>query len=86
VTYADNPLMDQICKDVIHRGLKCGGAVGKSKKHHQQLIKTTVCAECSLPFITLLNAHIVVSPANIQLGEVAGTVELAPSSEIRGMG
>ena len=33
-------------------------------------------AECGLPFVALLNAHIVVTPADVQLRKVASTLKL----------
>jgi hypothetical protein len=71
----DNPICDEILKDFMHHGLEGGWTVGKAKIHDQWHKRTLICLECSLPLITLSDTHIIVSPAYIELCEVAHTLE-----------
>jgi hypothetical protein len=68
---ASYTLGDENLENVIHHGLEGGWAVSETEEHHQRFEKSSVGAECSLPFITFLNVDIVVPPADIKLGEVA---------------
>ena len=72
---ADYALGDQILEYLVHHGLESGWAVGETKEHDQGFKKSSVCAECGIPLITFLDADIVVSPPDIQLGEVTRTSE-----------
>src|SRR5882724_8958985 len=72
---ADYTLGDQILEYLVHHGLESGWTVGETKEHDQGFEKSSVCAESGLPFITFLDADIVVSPSDIKLGEVARTPE-----------
>ena len=65
----NNASVDQVLKYMVHKVLKCSRRVRKSKKHNSRFVKSLVCAECSLPFVTFLDANIVVTPTNIHLGE-----------------
>src|SRR6266481_4706719 len=72
---ADDPISNQLCKDIIHHCLECGRTVCQAKEHHQGLKQATVGAECSLPLISFMDSDIVVAPLNIKLGEIPGTFE-----------
>jgi hypothetical protein len=72
----DYTLDDKILENVIHHGLEGGWAVSETEEHHQRFEKSSVGVECSLPFITFLDADIVVPPADIKLGEVACTSKM----------
>src|SRR5712664_761404 len=71
----DDSFGDQVLEDVVHHGLESGRTIGEAEEHNQGLKEPSVCAESGLPLVTFLDADIVVSPANIQLGEVACTPE-----------
>src|SRR5712664_3941476 len=71
----DDSFGDQILEDVVHHGLESGRTVGEAEEHNQGLKESSVRAESGLPLVTFLDADIVVSPADIQLGEVACTPE-----------
>jgi hypothetical protein len=62
-------------KNLIHHCLEGGGTVCKTKVHHQRLEETAVSTKGGLPFIALLNAHVVVSPSDVQLREVLRSFE-----------
>jgi hypothetical protein len=60
----------------IHHSLEGGWTIGETKVHHKQLIQASVCAEISLPLIALSDTDIIVSPAHVELGEIAHTLEV----------
>jgi len=60
---------DFILKYGIHHHLEGGGGVGEAEEHDHQFIQSFIRDEGSLPFITLLDTHVVVAPSNIKLGE-----------------
>ncbi|KAG5338305.1 hypothetical protein C0989_007610 [Termitomyces sp. Mn162] len=74
--YTHYVLCNEVPEDVIHHGLECGGAVGESKEHHKQSEQSSVGLESSLPLVSFLNVHIVVTPLNIQFNEASCTPEV----------
>ncbi|KAG5349195.1 hypothetical protein C0989_005307, partial [Termitomyces sp. Mn162] len=66
----------KVLEDVVHHGLEGGGAIDESEEHNEWLKQFPVGPEGSLPLISLLNAHIVVTPSDIQLSEVLHTLEV----------
>src|SRR5258708_20437874 len=71
----DYTIRDQILEYLVHHGLESGWTVGETKEHDQGFEQSSVCAECGLPLIAFLHADIVVSPPDIQFGEVTRTPE-----------
>ena len=67
---------DHVLERVVHESLKCGRRVGKSKEHHRWFEEALVRDEGGLPLVAIFDANIVVSPANIKLGEQFGVFEL----------
>ncbi|KAG5348761.1 hypothetical protein C0989_008445 [Termitomyces sp. Mn162] len=74
--YTHYALCYEVPKDVIHHGLKGSGAIGESKEHNKQLEQFPVGLEGSLPLVSFLDAHIVVTPPDIQFSEVLCTPEV----------
>ncbi|KAG5350705.1 hypothetical protein C0989_009606 [Termitomyces sp. Mn162] len=66
----------EVSEDVVYHGLEGGRAIGESKEHNEQLKQSPVGPEGSLPLISLLNVHIIVTPPDIQLSEVLHTPEV----------
>ncbi|KAG5336712.1 hypothetical protein C0989_012024 [Termitomyces sp. Mn162] len=66
----------EVPEDVVHHSLEGGRAISKSKEHNEWLKQSPVGLEGSLPLISLVNAHIVVTPLDIQLSEVLHTLEV----------
>ena len=64
------PRKDEIPQNFRHHRLKGAWGVTKSIEHYQRFKESTICSECSLPLISFFDAHIVVAPADIQLGKV----------------
>jgi hypothetical protein len=42
----------QVCKDVIHKSLKCSWSIGKSEGHDTPFKGAVSGSECGFPFIT----------------------------------
>ncbi|KAG6892218.1 hypothetical protein C0993_004517, partial [Termitomyces sp. T159_Od127] len=75
--YAHYTFSNEVPEDVVHHGLEGGQAISESKKHKKRFKQSPVGPEGSLPLISLMNAHIVVTPLDIQFCEV-----LCPSEVI----
>jgi len=50
--------------------------VSHSKEHYQGFKQASISSEGCLPLVSGLNANVVKTPTDIQLGEVSGPVEL----------
>jgi hypothetical protein len=47
--------VEQVCKDIIHKSLKCGWSIGKSERHDTPFKGAIMGSECCFPFITFLD-------------------------------
>ena len=56
-------------KDVVHHCLECGWGIHEAKKHYCWFKQAFASFECGLPFISLFDADIVISPSYIKFGE-----------------
>src|SRR5438477_4308453 len=54
----------------IDHTLKRSRSIAKTKKHDQRFEKASIRDKCSFPLITLFDPNIVISPANVNDGEV----------------
>ena len=63
--HTQHSLCNEVTEDVIHHGLECSWAIGEVKEHDQQFQQLSVCPECCLPLISLLDVHVVIAPADI---------------------
>jgi len=54
----------------VHEGLEGGWAVGHTKVHYFRLIQSLISDYCPLPFITFVDANVVVPPSNIEFCEI----------------
>ncbi|KAG5352996.1 hypothetical protein C0989_011280 [Termitomyces sp. Mn162] len=63
-------LCNEVPEDVVHHGLKGGQAIGETKEHDKWLEQSPVGPEGHLPLVSFLNAHIVVTPPDVQFNEV----------------
>jgi len=66
----------EVSEDVVHHGLEGGQTVSHFKEHYQGFEQALIGSEGRLPLISRLNANIVETPMDIQLGEVSGPTEL----------
>ncbi|KAG5729114.1 hypothetical protein E4T56_gene3167 [Termitomyces sp. T112] len=74
--YAHYALGDEVPEDVVHHSLEGGRAIGESEEHYEWLKQPPVGLEGSLPLISFLDAHIVVTPPDVQFSEVLCTLEV----------
>ncbi|KAG5336847.1 hypothetical protein C0989_011778 [Termitomyces sp. Mn162] len=84
--YTHYALCYEVLEDVVHHGLKGGGAISESKEHNKQLKQFPVGLEGSLPLISFLDAHIVVTPPDIQFSKVLYTSEVVDELRDEGGG
>jgi len=56
--------------------LESSWTVSYIKEYYQGFKQLAVGIECSLPFISGLDTHVIEAPADIELGEVLGFMEL----------
>ena len=60
---------DHIGEDMIHECLECGWCVTKSEEHDGGFEEPHGGDESCFPLVFLPNANVVVSPADVELGE-----------------
>ena len=53
----------------VHHRLECGGGVCESEEHDSWFEQSLVSDEGCLPFVSFLNADVVVSPPDVELRE-----------------
>ena len=67
---------NHVSEQVVHELLERGGGVAKAKEHDRRFKESFACDEGHLPLIAIFDADIVVSPTDIELGEVASVFQL----------
>ena len=65
----------EVCKDSVYKCLKHCWRVYKSEVHDSEFEQSVVSDKGSFPFITFLNADVVVSPADVKLSEIPGLAQ-----------
>ena len=63
---------NHVAERVVHESLKSGRGIGKPKKHDSGFEQSFVGNEGCLPLVAIFDSYIVVSPANVKLGEDFG--------------
>ena len=66
---------DHVSEGVVHESLESCRRVGKSEEHYCRFKEALVRDEGSLPLVAVLDANIVVPPANIKLSKQFGVFE-----------
>ncbi|KAG5349548.1 hypothetical protein C0989_003210 [Termitomyces sp. Mn162] len=61
---------NEVLEDILHHCLEGGWTIGESEEHDKRFKQPPVGLEGSLPFVSLMDAHIVVAPLDIQFSEV----------------
>jgi hypothetical protein len=64
-------LPDEGLHDVIHESLESGWCIVKAKWHYKKLEMTTMCPESYLVDVAGMHSDLMISTANIKLGEEA---------------
>ena len=62
-------LSDHICEDVVHKGLESGWSITEPKEHDGWFKESKRGDERSLPLVFFLNANVVESPSDVELGK-----------------
>src|SRR5260221_62382 len=82
----DFAMINELMKDVVHHHLECCRGVAQSEEHDSWFEQALVSLECSLPFITLLDLHIVEPPVEVKYGEELSTMEVGQDIRDKGEG
>ena len=72
---------NHVSEGVVHELLECHWGVGESEEHHRWFKEAFMRDEGSLPLVAIFDVHIVVSPADVKLGEQFGIFEFV--NEVR---
>ena len=67
---------DHVSEQVIHELLEYGGGVAEAKEHDCQLKESFVSDEGSFPLVTVFDTNVIVTPSNIELGEMLSVFQL----------
>ena len=59
--------MHFVTEYIIHHLLECTWTVTHTKEHDNGFIRSNGCDECSFPFITIFDMHIVVPSSEVHL-------------------
>ena len=60
---------EHVSEDMVHKRLERGGCITESEEHDSGFQESHGSNESSFPLVFLSDADIVVSPANVKLGE-----------------
>src|SRR5258708_1072051 len=82
----DFATVNELMKDVVHHCLECHGGVAQSKEHDSWFEQALVSPECGLPFIALLDPHVVEPPVEVEYSEELSTMEVGQDIGDKGEG
>ncbi|GBG85547.1 hypothetical protein CBR_g40185 [Chara braunii] len=71
----DDTDFEEVTKDVVHGGLECGGGIGESERHYEELVVPKPRAECGLVGVLLADTDLVEAIAEVDLSEIFGSTE-----------
>ena len=69
-------LSNHVSKDMIHEHLKSWRSITEAKEHYSRFKEAERSDERRLPLVFLLNANVVITPANIELREQCGVLHI----------
>ncbi|GBG88315.1 hypothetical protein CBR_g46882 [Chara braunii] len=69
----DDTDFEEVTEDVVHGGLECGGGIGESERHYEELVVPEPRAECGLVGVLLADTDLVEATAEVDLGEIFGS-------------
>ena len=76
VVNVDDHDVFHVSENFIHHGLESGGRVAESEEHDRGFVGSSMADEHGFPFVTFLDTDVVVTPPEIDLCEVLGSLEL----------
>src|SRR5882724_11233805 len=65
-----NLFIDELSEDVIHHCLEYRRAVSETKEYDKRFEQALFCPKGCLPLVSIRDSHVVVSPSDVQFGEV----------------
>jgi hypothetical protein len=66
-------LSEFLSEQCIHHGLEGGWGVGHPEEHHLWFEETVVRDERCFPLVSIVYLYVVISPADVELGEQTGS-------------
>ncbi|GBG60437.1 hypothetical protein CBR_g5613 [Chara braunii] len=69
----DDADFEEVTGDAIHGGLECGGGIGESERHYEELIVPEPRAEWGLMGVLLADTDLVEATTKVNLGEIFGS-------------
>ena len=67
--------MQERPEDLVPESLECGRSVGEAERHHQKLEVAVVCVERYLGHIVRMHTDLMMSVAEVELGEEDGVLQ-----------
>ena len=74
-------LVDKVIEDRVHEGLKGCWGVAEAESHDEGFKESKGAFEGSFPFVALADTDVIVTPADVELGKIAGALEFV--NEVR---
>ncbi|GBG59539.1 hypothetical protein CBR_g49799 [Chara braunii] len=71
----DDTDFEEVTEDVVHGGLECGGGIGESERHYEELVVPEPRVECGLVGVLLADTDLVEATVEVDLGEIFGSTE-----------
>src|SRR3981189_1402720 len=82
----DDTLGDKVFENLVRHCLEGRRAVGQSEVHHEWFKQTAISSKRRFPFIGFFYPHIVIPPADVELGEYFTALSRWMRSSMRGRG
>ncbi|KAG5334162.1 hypothetical protein C0989_004252 [Termitomyces sp. Mn162] len=79
-------MSDEVLEDIIYHCLEDGQAIGEFKEHDKRFEQSLVGLKGNLPFVSLIDVHVVVAPLDIQFSEVPHILEVIDELRDEGEG
>ena len=78
VVHIDNhdSFFDHIFENFVHHGLECGRRITHAEEHYCWFKQSSVHFEGGFPFISFLDPYVVISPSDVQFGEILSVFDL----------
>ena len=74
-------LIDEVVEDRVHEGLEGGWGITETESHDEGFKESKGAFEGGFPFIALADTNVIVTPADVELGKIAGALEFV--NEVR---
>ena len=68
-------LINKVVEDRVHEGLKGGWGITEAESHDEGFKESKGAFEGGFPFVALADMNVIVTPADVKLGKIAGALE-----------